>query len=199
MSLQVQARAFSTVRVADTHSLFNTTSATFVDVTGALGISLPDGFTTFVKSDNRATAGGNALAQSIDTGAGTVSSTNTTTSSTFVRLIGGTAINNTGAPVSMKLQARQQSGTATEIDVDSYLTVGAPLNNITDLFFKVSVKKFRFMTTGAGDGIFGKQPSASQEDFAEFDVDQLVNAFIWSANGGGVLYDYTGNSIEVIP
>jgi len=200
MSLQVTSRAFTTARTKPTFSEFNTTSNTFVDVTGAVGSSLPDGHTEGFQTFGKTNGGGNCIVREVNTALTFLSTTDSTASSSFVVLQAGGTVNALGSPQALKLQARQDVGTSLDIQLDSYVSCTAPLTSLTDLFIKASVSKCRIWSFGTNDGILGRKPNAPNDlDFLEFDIDSLVNSFIWSANSGDVLFDYSGNSIEVIP
>ena len=201
MSLQVKERAFSTARVNPTFAEFMTTSTTFADVTDATGAVIISGnFGTFTASTKK-TTNGSTESREIDTGAGTITSPQISeVSLVYVQKQSAKFQNTTAGALTMKLQTKRTSGVTADIQADSYFSINAPLTNLTDLQIKGSVDKIRLMqTTGTGEGLLGQlAPNPPKIDFIEFDVNSIVNAFIFNANSGDLIWDWSGRTLEVI-
>lgn len=199
----VTPRALNTAHTKPTYSEFSTTSTTFVDITGATGMTVPDTLLYICAHTYKGTGGGPAQAKIIDTPNGVTITFAISNSGGFDRKIVGPVKNLSGVTLTFKGQMKVFSGSGTITSQANGHAVGAsPLVNLSDFFIKASVSKIRVWSAGSvTEAILGISAGTNDANgFAETDIDSLIDGgFIFSANSGLTLWDFSGNTIEVTP
>lgn len=198
-SLTLTTKQFNTEVQNPVTAQFSTTSVNYVDVTGSqitAGIAGKLG----VKALFRDT--GNPVtrdAKLINITKGTSieltyggSSTGTVRSLTTIDVDVGDQL---------KLQVKVTGGSGVQdliINANSIFYFIAPFTNATDFFVKAHVTKFRIIGLGGAEGIHGViSDMKDDDDFQEIDVNGVMSRFIFSANSGKLLFDWSGSSIGV--
>lgn len=178
-------------------SEFSTTSTTFVDVTG-VNLSVPVGFFAGVNYAMK-TAGANVKGRIrlVTTGSATAETSRNELS--YGRFASGVLKNSSGGADTAHLQVRTDNGAQTAfIQASTAVIVAMPFQNSSDRFFKANVTEIKILTIQSGsEGIEGVNSSQNDQDIVTLTINAIMDRFVFSANSGKVLWDWTGSSIEV--
>lgn len=173
---------------------FDTTSTTFVDVTGfnvTVDVNFWAGLNVSMKN-----ATGNAEARIAIGTTGIVGALMVVASGVFVRKNSGVIKNTSGSSDTAKLELKASSATAS-IEASNGIIVSAPFVNISDRFFLAQVTEIKFITIDSTlEGIEGILSNQNDTDVSIVAVKSVMRSFIFSANSGNLLYDWDGSSIE---
>lgn len=202
-TFQTTAKSLNTQIASPAFAEFVVTSITYADVPDATGytagIDNYYGGTCVVKNLNsiRVTS-----AQMIDLSLTEIHGMGSNQGQTFTRINSTTLkVNDTGALLTFKVQIKTNvvNEDAT-IQANSAIIGAALYTNISDLLIKASVKKIRIWTCGSvSEGLFGISSSNTEVSFSEIDVNSLLlNGFIFTANSGLTLMDWSGTLLEII-
>ena len=180
---------------------FSTNSTTLVDVTTATNIAHEDTHTIMVRAYDKMT-GWDAVktiqVEWITTDEVTVIGTITNVSNPTYAAQNFTGIkNSTGGQLLYKLRTKISSAAAScQIQADTAMGFSAPLTNLTDLFQVSGVTTIRLWGT-VTDGIFGVANDVAKDGFSDIPVNAVVKRFVWSANSGNILWDWSGVQVTL--
>lgn len=90
-------------------------------------------------------------------------------------------------------------GRTQTIQSSSIYSPHAPSTNITDLNRKVMCNSIYIYSLSGNEAIEGKAHDGNKRAFTEIVINNVLSAFVFSANSGNLLYDWDGNSIGVSP
>lgn len=198
VTLSLTAKAITTQRSVLTHAEFSTSSQSFVDVpngNASFGVGMNGNAVFEIRVVN---AGVFNKARIVNSDATTIGSEGSTNSTGYVKSNSGTCRNDKGASENFKIQIRTTGGFDAFIKVDTIILLGAPLTNLSDTFKKMSMNTIK-MTSTNSDAIFGVPANQVYGDFIVVTIDAIVDQLIFSANSGKLIWDWDGNSIELIP
>lgn len=201
VTIQVTAKALNTQIAKPTFSEFATTSDTFVDIPDATGFTSVDKNFIVGAITVKITSGPSVFSRVIDTVENFAVGFPSTFSTGFQRKNTAGAVKNTsGVTLNMKGQLREGGGATATVQANSLVVASAPFHNGTDWFIRASVNKVRVWSAGTVESLFSSGTGNSSSVFAETDVDSIItDGFIFSANSGITIWDWSGNRIEVIP
>ena len=186
---------------------FTTSSTAFVEVTtfAGNGVSIPDNtsykLSAILSSDRKPAVTVEFRKSDGVTVLGSIVKPSGAPVPAGVRYTTATLQNKTGAALT-GIRAYIKTGIDSPLPVakihqDSFIECHAEFNNASDVLSVIySVNKIYMI--GTGEGINGMVGVADVSlDFQEYDINNVMSAFIFSANSGGLLWTWDGSKISV--